>query len=463
MKTVLQYLLGILLLSRWEYSAQAQVTNVDTGESFTTIQAAIDDADTDDGDVIDLGTATYLPTTTVIINKSLTIRGNGGNTAIQPIVQGRGNTLTQAIFLIDAANIVIENIYFRVLRSEADTRHVIRATTSNNFDNLLIINNLIEVVDSTTSIALESSAIYLESLNSDDLVTIQGNTIRRETIGALNFGRGVRILGGSAIVGGATNAESNVINGTYAIQIGSAGTTSIQNNDLIGLTVLTAPQAIATIGIIDNSLNSGSNSIALEIKDNTYGGIVNIENNTLGGSYNIGVFITRSNNVTIHNNTFNTSTDPFPIHIILSTKQRTDADATTQTAFSTEAIITGNTFNGSPSTTSPLERGIALINHNDVCDFGEVQIGGSGVEANTFSSNLETYIELDSLTGSSATELFWSSFPAASHTTMTPVSQSFDATENLFDVTGSVTPLRYSAMNNAQRADLETKLVHRPD
>ncbi|MEM9982520.1 MAG: hypothetical protein AAF734_08490, partial [Bacteroidota bacterium] len=222
------------------------------------------------------------------------------------------------------------------------------------------------------------------------------------------------------------------------------------------------PQATADIQIIDNTITNGDlNTFLVEIKDNTLGGIVNIEGNILQDFEEVGIFIARSDSVTIRDNTFTPEVAPATYtHILLNTKQRTGSDASTQTAFSTGAIIIGNTFNGNGAAGG---QGIVLSNHNDVCDFGEVQIGGPDAEANIFRDDIITYIELDNSTGSSATNPLWSGFSAASQTTMTPVSQSFNATENLFDVTASGMPLRFNEMSDVQQADLETKLTHRPD
>lgn len=57
------------------------VTNVNTGEIFCSIQAAIDDSDTQNGHTIDVGPGTYVEQ--VEVDKELTIQGAGAATVIQ--------------------------------------------------------------------------------------------------------------------------------------------------------------------------------------------------------------------------------------------------------------------------------------------------------------------------------------------------------------------------------------------
>ncbi len=80
-----------------------QVQNLNTLESFTSIQDAINDSNTTNGHVLEVNSSTYAEN--VIINKSLTIRGIGTG-ANQPILDGGGGIG----FVIAVDNVSIENM-----------------------------------------------------------------------------------------------------------------------------------------------------------------------------------------------------------------------------------------------------------------------------------------------------------------------------------------------------------------
>jgi PKD repeat protein len=76
------------------------VVNTNTGEAFCSIQAAIDDADTQDGHTLFASAGTY--SENVNIHKSLTINGESGTVLQAPVAGGNG-------FLIHAADISIND------------------------------------------------------------------------------------------------------------------------------------------------------------------------------------------------------------------------------------------------------------------------------------------------------------------------------------------------------------------
>jgi hypothetical protein len=68
-------------------SAQNHVHNINTGEDFATVQAAIDDADTLDGHTITIDAVT-LYEWDINVNKDLTIKGAGPGSTI---IDGNAN------------------------------------------------------------------------------------------------------------------------------------------------------------------------------------------------------------------------------------------------------------------------------------------------------------------------------------------------------------------------------------
>jgi len=108
-RVMLLSLLLFTFLASVGFAQPAPVTNLDTGETFRTIQAAIDDSDTDAGDTIEVNSSTYDSSkepgghsrdddegqALIVINKSLTIRStNGPNSTV---IDGRGNMVTIGI------------------------------------------------------------------------------------------------------------------------------------------------------------------------------------------------------------------------------------------------------------------------------------------------------------------------------------------------------------------------------
>ncbi len=92
-----------------------QVTNLMTGEIFCTIQEAIDDVDTDNGDVIEVSNGTYMEAITV--NKGLTIQGANVGTP------GSGVRITESILLNSTINVTTSETVvidgFKVERDDA--------------------------------------------------------------------------------------------------------------------------------------------------------------------------------------------------------------------------------------------------------------------------------------------------------------------------------------------------------
>ena len=121
------------------------VTNVDTGERFTSIQAAIDDSDTLDGHTLDVAAGTY--TESVTLGKRLTMLGaQAGSTAVGRVV-GSPSSLTESIvappsgagltLLSGAADAIVDGFTFL-----DGTRGI--ETASGPLDGIALLNNHFE-------------------------------------------------------------------------------------------------------------------------------------------------------------------------------------------------------------------------------------------------------------------------------------------------------------------------------
>jgi gliding motility-associated-like protein len=452
-------LLLCLLVAQWGFAQTRYVspTGTDTGDCSNpaapcqTIAFAINEAVA--GNTIEIAAGTYTLAATVLINKSVTLLGTG---ASRPIIQGTGSADSQALLRVAATNVRIENLNIRVSQT-GNALYGIRALSGANFDGIEIINNLIEATSTTPLFG--SFGVFLDgsTVGASRNVSIQSNTITRSTTTG-DFGRGVRLIRCTGTIGGTSAAQGNTIRGIYGLQLADMSSMTIQNNNFTaGLGVEFArPQANSSMQIINNIFTDGGvNAILLEIKDNVENNAtVLIQGNNFASYQGNAIFLGRSRNVTVQGNTFT----PAPaatdyVHIYINTKQRTNSAL--QPAFSSEADIFNNTFNGNGQAGGV---GISIANSNDVCNFGNLRLGGTGTNANTFSNQIDTYIRLEALSGSSTTNPIFAGLAA---TNQTAVSQDFDATQNLFQVTGGT--LRWPEMNFAQQTELEGRLIHRPD
>jgi len=131
---------GIVLLGA--IPALAQVTNVDTGETFATIQAAIDDSNTKNGNTITVDAGTY--NEHVRITKSITLKGAQAGVDPRPSVGGRtgAETVLDAqeasayVIQIAAANVTING--FTITGGTGDM-----VEESASADNLLFQHNIL--------------------------------------------------------------------------------------------------------------------------------------------------------------------------------------------------------------------------------------------------------------------------------------------------------------------------------
>lgn len=299
------------------------VTNTDTGGTFCTIQAAIDDGATDAGDTIQLEAATY--TELVDITKSIILQGQAG-TIIQPSenIPAFSSNHNGSILWIQAANVVIRNleidgdnpaigggnpyggadinamrgIYMNgafdsslienvVLRNlgrginfYGGQSHTIRNNTANNLGGpddgnhgygiLLMVNTSAEITGNTVSDAL-TAGIFMQNNSSASNSRIANNTVSDAGIG----------LGWNMLSGGANglfedNTATNVDLGMQVTSI-TNGYLEIRNNNFtmptgngeLGFYVWnTAPNMVL---ITNNTLSGGDEGVALFDESPSFG------------------------------------------------------------------------------------------------------------------------------------------------------------------------------------------------
>ncbi|MDZ4713708.1 MAG: right-handed parallel beta-helix repeat-containing protein [bacterium] len=412
---------------------------------FCSIQAAINDAQTLNGHVINVDSGYY--NESVVINKQLTVVGNSGSPNSRPTVEG----VSGQTFSVTSANVTINNFLVKFNQGTVNTG--ILAATSGTFNNLTIKNSVVNGTATTGVPVFNSFGMQLGTFGAGpfDNVNIDSNEVTHT--GTSPLGRGVR-----------TNNcygswKFNDINGFYAFQAGGigGGLVNIEGNNLKGSTEINSPGAGAHTFINNvcepaNAFGPGTDFALLELKNiSTAGSSLSITGNAFQNYVNFGLFSGRANNVTIDNNTFTPDLSAVNFRSIrIDTKQRTTA---TQSAFTSGAVILNNSFYGNTAL-SQAGVSVELANSDNISTIGTVTLG-TAVNENLFQINVNKNISLNNETTSTSGDPVWNGTYVS---TKGKVTANVDGTNNKYDV-GSGLELP-SAMSLANLFLLEDKVQH---
>ncbi|PKQ69953.1 T9SS type A sorting domain-containing protein [Raineya orbicola] len=488
------HFLFVLLLLSFTFSKAQTIyvspTGNDTnaGTSCTdakqTLSAAIAAAPA--GGTVFVCTGSYTITSNVVINKPLTLLGD----TPQPIFTMSG--ACESILVVASPNVTIQNLHLRVNGAggtSTNGRHgifVANHGVPGAYNNLQIIGNTIENINpAPMSVDMHAYAIRFADNNiisflvGNNQVTIQNNTIPGNPAAFAFFRVGIRSIGNYGTI-----TNNNIQGGgLYAIQWGDlTGNVNITSNNISAIAQagveINIPVATATVNINNNNLSvpafvpDASSFAVIEIKDNYLGSVVNIQNNTISGHPNVGIWLGRSRNVNIISNTFTPRlTSTTFNHLIINTKNRTFSVSAGSPLTVQNISILDNTFHHS---TSVGGTAIAFANHHSgaVPAFNNITIG-SATQRNRFHANIARFIALDPFYGNTDavvltlplgafpnpfTSIWTTGMPS---TTMASVNTNFNAVNNEFDVgSGLQTPL---SMSNPDLILLENRIQHAID
>lgn len=431
------------------------IRNLTTNEGFASLQAANDGVNTVAGHVINVDAGTYTLTTGVTLTKGITLRGNNNVLASKPIINGTGNATTKALIEINSPNVKIQNFEFQIAQT-ANAMIGVSTTSTDNFNNLEISDNIFKGMKTfATGYVFESYGVKLGRGQSGikNQISVVRNATTYANANPDLFGRGIYAYNTYGQIGGSV-ANANSLAAVYAFQggeIGSSGNAfEFSYNQVLG-GLVTIFGADPGNHLINNNSIGGSVSLAqagqisrmVEIKGSrTAGANIEFANNTVSNYTNIGVFIQKSSNVTLKNNTLSPFVDASNTgfsSIVFSSKEGT-AGTTSATTLQ-NLTITGNTLKGSGTTGGV---GIAFYNHQaavGVKPLTNAKIGGAGILQNVFDANLFSYITLDATpTGTTATlaTLYDEPQTVANTTDILPFNSDIDAAYNTFGLTSGI-------------------------
>ena len=202
----------------------SNVTNVTTGNAYSTIQEAIDAATA--GDVISLAAGTFSPAGQITVNKALSLTGAGsGNTTIQAGGTGYGISISA------------DNVHLEGFTLDGAATFGVKASGVSNFSlqDVAAINGNNSAIDlngvsgaTLTDISASNTALgYGLAISSSSEVTVNGITTSSNAFGAIGI-----FPAQTQYQAAGLEAPSNIaIGGTVSLN-GGAGAVTVQNGAL---------------------------------------------------------------------------------------------------------------------------------------------------------------------------------------------------------------------------------------
>lgn len=434
-------------------SCSAPVKRVAPLEYFATIQEAIDDSETQATHVIEVEPFKFHNVSQILVNKSVTISGNNGNTSKKPKLAGvsNGGGSNEARFNVTVSNVTIDNFDIEVdLSGFANTG--IRA--ANTGGALTISNNLITAIHANEYPVWTSFGVDVgnQESGSSTEILMNGNDIK-------TFGRGVRLTRTRGTV------SKYILKGIYALNAGAysvGGDLVVEDNEFTGSVSMVESGSAGNDNLVIQSNTfypiaesaSYESLYLLQVRGNNKDKPVNISANTFQEHKSFGIFIGSSGNITIDNNNFTPSGSDF-VNIGWNSKSETRALNPPPYAAIGFTVI-NNQLNGTGGT------GISFANHNSgnaIIPLSGILIGSAGNE-NTFDNNLANFIVLDENSGGSSSLPLWNSggFAGSYVTTMAPFAVDFFVPYNHFGELGIGSTMDYSKIN-----EVEAKIIDKDD
>ena len=371
-----------------QFETDFPVTNVETEEKFATIQAAIDDAETIDGNTIQVAAGTY-DEQVVIDGKDLTLQGAGDTTIIRPSAPATltstytypdgtfwvGTVMSSVILVKNADAVTVKNLKIDGINLTTLPAGASRLAGVLYGESGGVIDNVTVTTMVVNGYSTRSYGIDLSAVGTARTVEVMNSHIS-------DWSRnGIQAQGGSLTA----DIHDNTLTGVGDVQV-----EGVVPNGILFIHGVDGNATTNTISALHTSTSDGSLSAGILFYDPLTAGIVAEDNNI--SDVDDGVIVSaNANDVIIRNNN---------LHDNLETGIHLEGGATNNT-------ITGNTITGNA------KAGIRFAGANDPDDADSPPGTGNVANNNTITGNAIGVVNYD------------------------PDSQTFDATNNWWgDATG---------------------------